>query len=76
MGAKRRGRRRTPDPEMARVRAITHAPKPHPEPAPHTRATARQSPRRGGWRISINTSSQQGAQALYLASIVFEQLNQ
>lgn len=44
--------------------------------APHTHATARQSPRRGGWRISINTSSQEGAQALYLASIVFEQLNQ
>jgi len=44
--------------------------------APHTHATARQSLRRGGWRISINTSSQEGAQALYLASIVFEQLNQ
>ena len=42
----------------------------------HTPASARQSPRRGRWRISINTSSQQGAQALYLASIVFEQLNQ
>lgn len=42
----------------------------------HTPASARQSPFRGGWRISINTSSQQGTQALYLASIVFEQLNQ
>ena len=50
--------------------------KPRPVPAPRTRATDRQSPRRGGWRIWINTSSQQGAQALYLASIVFEQLNQ
>ena len=62
--------------ETAHLKTLKKYTKSDATSAPHTRATARQSLRCGGWRISINTSSQEGAQALYLASIVFEQLNQ